>query len=242
MNEETLAALRSVAAIASDMGPALAPVGRDELLRSITDAAKDLFGAAACSLALLEENELVFLVASGEGADEVIGMRVPVTRGIAGWVVSSGQPIAISDVRRDPRFATDVAESTGYVPRSILAMPLETERAMLGVISVLDRDVEARDTARDMEHLALFARQASLAIENNKVFSDLGRALFEALSHVTGDTSLVEALNTIAAERNVPDPELAALAAQLAALRTLGRRERRAATELLDVFVRYAKS
>jgi len=76
-----------------------------------------------------------------------------------------GQPIEIADVTRDPRFARDVAESTGYVPRAILAMPLETDRAMLGVIEDLDRRKDGGSGARDMELLALFARQAALAIE-----------------------------------------------------------------------------
>ena len=133
--------LQDLARTATDLGPALAPAGHEELLRSITEAAKNIFEAAACSLALLDDaqEELTFYVASGAGAEDVIGMRVPVGQGIAGWVVSSGQPIEIADVTRDPRFARDVAETTGYVPRAILAMPLETERAMLGVIEVLDR-------------------------------------------------------------------------------------------------------
>ena len=45
----------------------------------------------------------------------------------------------MSDVAADPRFAATVAQATGYVPRSILAMPLETSRRVLGVIEVLDR-------------------------------------------------------------------------------------------------------
>jgi GAF domain-containing protein len=86
-----------------------------------------------------DDEHLRFLAASGEGAAEVVGLRLPVNRGIAGWVVSSGQSIAIDDVRRDPRFARDVAESTGYIPSSILAAPVETESETLGILEVLDR-------------------------------------------------------------------------------------------------------
>ena len=62
--------LEQVAALAADLGPALAPVGQLELLRSITAAARELFDAAACSLALLDEAQetLTFHVASGAGA------------------------------------------------------------------------------------------------------------------------------------------------------------------------------
>ena len=45
-------------------------------------------------------------------------------RGIAGYAFSTGQPLAVADVAQDPRFDRTVAESTGYVPRSLLATPL----------------------------------------------------------------------------------------------------------------------
>ncbi|MGK5168919.1 GAF domain-containing protein [Geodermatophilus sp. CPCC 205761] len=136
----------------------------DALLASLTELGRRVFGAAACSLAVLEPDDehLVFRAASGAGADEVVGLRLPVSRGIAGWVVSSGQPIAVHDVRADPRFAVDVAESTGYVPRSILAAPMTASGEAIGVVEVLDRQaVDGRD---DMDLLTLFADQAALAI------------------------------------------------------------------------------
>jgi GAF domain-containing protein len=139
--------------------------GVDGLLQATTDLGRHLFGAAACSLALLEPDEehIVFRAASGAGAAEVVGLRMPVSRGIAGWVVSSGQPIEVHDVRADPRFALDVAESTGYVPRSILAMPLETAAGTVGVVEVLDRTpMPGRD---DMDLLAHLARPTGAAIE-----------------------------------------------------------------------------
>ncbi len=94
--------LRELGELANSLGPALRPAGTDELLRTLTEAARRLFGAAACSLALLSEDdsELVYTVATGEGADDVAGMRVPARHGIAGWVVQSGQPIAITDLQR----------------------------------------------------------------------------------------------------------------------------------------------
>ena len=139
--------------------------GADVLLISLTELGRRIFDAAACSLAVLEPDEehLLFRAATGAGADEVRGMRLPVGRGIAGWVVASGQPIAVHDVRADPRFALDVAESTGYVPRSILAAPVLGSAEAVGVMEVLDRAEPPRP--HDMEVLTLLARQAGLALE-----------------------------------------------------------------------------
>jgi GAF domain-containing protein len=233
-----------LARTASSLGAALTPAGHDELLRSITAAAKDLFGAAACSLALLDEEEehLLFHVATGAGADEVVGLRVPVGRGVAGWVVTSGQPIAIADVRRDPRFASDVAQTTGYVPQSILAMPLQTERAMLGVIEVLDRSSDGREDRRDMQLLGLFAEQAALAIENSRVFSDLGRMLLEAAADAAGDGDLGAALRRAARDAPSPTAELAELGALFNELGRAGPDERRLAARIVSEILSYQRT
>jgi GAF domain-containing protein len=235
--------LEEVAALAADLGPALAPVGQLELLRSITAAARELFDAAACSLALLDpaEETLTFHVASGAGAQEVVGHRVPVDRGIAGWVVSSGQPVAVADVTRDPRFAADVARATGYVPRSVLAMPLQTERDMLGVIELLDQRDDPPAGRRDMELLGLFANQAAMAIEASRVFSSLGQALFQAVGlAAAGDRDLAAALDDQAGRAPGPAADLAELAGAFARLGQVGPAERAAATRLVREFLVYA--
>jgi GAF domain-containing protein len=232
-----------LARLATDVGPALTPAGHEEMLRSITGAARNLFNAAACSLALLDdaEEELVFHVASGIGADDVIGMRVPVGRGIAGWVVTSGQPIAIADVRRDPRFASDVAQSTGYVPRSILAMPLQTERRMIGVIEVLDRSSDGREDRRDIELLALFAEQAALAIENSRVFGEMGAVLLAAAA-AAAEGDLQDALERSAEGAPMHERDLAELAGLFNRLGRAGPEERRVVVRMANEFLAYVQN
>ncbi len=236
--------LAELAQTLSDTGVALAPVSHNHLLRSITDTARTIFNAAACSLALLDDaNEhLVFHVASGAGAEEVTGMTVSVNHGIAGWVVTSGQPIAIADVTQDPRFASDFASGTGYLPHSILAMPLETDRQMLGAIEVLDRDRSAADSGGDMQLLSLFARQAALAIEASRVFTHLGKEMLESLARVTSNETLQDALRATAEDTRRPDESLAMLAAHFSELGRLGEHERAAATGLVGEFLRYLKA
>jgi GAF domain-containing protein len=241
VNDRERTILSQVAQLATDLGPLLVPSGHEALLESITSTARSIFEAAACSVALVDESteELVFYVASGAGAEDVTGMRIPASRGIAGYVLMSGQPIAIADVRSDPRFASDVAEVTGYVPQSILAMPLETERSTIGVISVLDRTSSG---ARDMELLALFARQAALAIENSRIFSELGATLFGVLEAAASGRELREALHDAAGTTTMPNPDLAELAAHIRELTEFGPDERRAATQLVGEFLAYVRN
>jgi len=188
--------LRQLGELATSLGPAVRPAGTDELLRSLTETARRLFGAAACSLALLteDESELVYTVAAGQGADDVTGMRIPASHGIAGWVVQSGQPIAISDVAADPRFSREQAEQTGYIPQAILAVPVETPERLLGVISLLDRDPRRPGAEQDMALLSLFADQAALALASVERFSLMGRVLLDALAQAAASTDPARAV------------------------------------------------
>jgi GAF domain-containing protein len=233
--------LTQLAATLNEIGPAIVPGGFHELLTSITETARTLFDAAACSLALIDERgeHLRFEVASGQGADEVIGMQIEVGKGIAGWVATSGQPIAISDVAKERRFESGFAEETGYVPNSIVAMPLETDRGIVGVIEVLDAR-GGGDTSADMGLLATFAHQAALAIEGARLFKDLGATLLRAAAEAT-EGELADSLRNVA--RNTP-PEtgrLSALTAELHEIIAMGPREAEAALGILQVFTAYTK-
>jgi signal transduction protein with GAF and PtsI domain len=119
--------------------------GVDPALGRSVEATRALFSAAACSIALVDEAgaTLEFVASDGVGAQEIVGVTLPVSRGIAGWAAMSGQPIAVRDVQADPRFARDVAESTHFVPTAIYAAPvLDGAGEVLGVVSVLDPEVD----------------------------------------------------------------------------------------------------
>jgi len=113
---------------------------KDELT-SACAGLRSLFGATACSCALATEDgtELEFVAADGVGAEAIVGVRLPVSRGIVGFVAVAGQPIAIADVANDQRFARDIAEATDHVPTTIIAAPLlDDEGETIGVLEVLD--------------------------------------------------------------------------------------------------------
>jgi GAF domain-containing protein len=235
--------LRELGELATALGPAVRPAGTDELLRSLTETARRLFGAAACSLALLsdDDSELIYTTAAGQGADDVTGMRISSSHGIAGLVVQSGQPIAISDVASDPRFSRGLAEQTGYVPQTILAVPVETPQRMLGVISLLDRDERRPGAEQDMALLSLFADQAALALASVDTFGALGRVLLAALADAAADGDLAVALRQAADGLPAADADLAALASTFAALARRGAAERRLALAVLRDIGVYAE-
>jgi signal transduction protein with GAF and PtsI domain len=137
------------------------------LLQAIAEAARCVFGAAAASVFLVDQasGELVFEAVSGEGEDELVGRRFPAGTGIAGWVISCGQPLLVDDVTENPLFAKDAAASTGYLPRSVMAAPLIATDECLGVLEVLDRGSRDRGELGDVELLGLLATELGAALE-----------------------------------------------------------------------------
>ena len=137
-----------------------------QLLQSVVEVARAIFGAAASSVFLLDEtaNELVFQAVSGEGEEHLIGSRFPAHRGIAGWVAMSGEALVVDDLTQDTSFARDIAESTRYVPNSLMAAPLIHADRILGVIEVLDPVAQSRSDLAELDLLLLFAGQASTAL------------------------------------------------------------------------------
>ena len=146
-------------------------VGSEEsfrtLLQSVVEVARAIFGAKASSIFLLDEeaDELVFEAVAGEGAETLVGQRFPSSAGVAGWVLVTRQSLIVEDVTQDARFSKDVAESTGYVPKGLMAVPLLYDEQALGVLEVLDRPAKSQFSLDEMDLLGLFANQAAIALD-----------------------------------------------------------------------------
>jgi GAF domain-containing protein len=112
-----------------------------------------------------ETDELVFEAVAGEGEGDLIGMRFPADTGIAGWVLTTHQPLIVDDLSSDTRWSRTAAESTGYVPKSMMAVPLLVDERALGVLNVLDRPAESRVRLSEVDLLGQFANQAAIALD-----------------------------------------------------------------------------
>ena len=138
-----------------------------ELLQSIVDVARSIFGAQAASIFLLDEenDELVFEAVAGQGEGTLVGARFPSSTGIAGFALVTRQPLVVDDLDSDPRFSRDRARATGYVPTSIVASPLLHDERALGVLSVLDRAPDRPFGLAELELLSRFSTQAAIGLD-----------------------------------------------------------------------------
>jgi len=248
VDQETDAALAALVAAArrSDVGRRLQGDIETRLLQSIVDATVQLFDAEAASIALFEQDpdRLEFRVAAGEQGAGAIGLTVPPTQGIVGFVYSTGQALSLSDVANDPRFNRGAAEQTGYVPRSIAAAPLLDEQGTVGVLQVLDKRGSPTFSLRDMELIAVFAGQATVAIGAARVQRDTESLLQGVLQHIGPemDADAVEALVAAGTQGLDADDEAPfwRLVDQVSRLRSLTDRETALLADVLDVVASHA--
>ena len=229
-------------------GKALLPGTNDELLQSIVEAAARIFGAAAASILLVDEGErlLEFKVACGASNRDLVGLKFPLDQGIAGYVVMTGQPLAISNVRQDARFNQEFAKSTGYVPASILAMPLRVGERTIGVMEVLDKINADSFGIQEMDLLGIFARQAAIAIDQSQRMDHIQDALVLGLKKLIladGSQESTELISALEApgdrQASLYILELADLFKQISAG---GDAEQKACLQILKIFAEYQHS
>jgi GAF domain-containing protein len=155
--------------------------------------------------------------------------------------------MAVSDAQSDPRQAADIAESVGYVPDSILCVPLFYEDQTIGVLELLDKHGAPSFSAADMEALGLFANQAAVAIEQSRVHRNLAALLGDALKSLASASDGEEEIQRRArafAASVAEDPrfglalELARLVAEIS---SQGENETQACRAILRGFAEYLR-
>lgn len=170
-DERLAARLRETLTKAATATTIAAPSSHSNLLQMIMETAAGVISARAGALFLVDEatQELRFEVALGERAEALRDIRLPLGHGIAGGVALSGQPMAVSNVQEDERWAAEIGERVGYTPDSILCVPLFYEDDVIGVLELLDKDGAPSFGEEDLRTLSLFANQAAVAIEQSLV-------------------------------------------------------------------------
>jgi GAF domain-containing protein len=136
------------------------------ILQGTVDIARTVFAAYSASVLLLDEGtgQLVFEAVAHPDEQHLVGMSFAATSGIAGWVLQSGQTMMIDDVAEYPNFARQTAESTGYIPRHLMAAPVGRDDEWIGVLEVLDRTDGYRGQITDVALLSQLADQAAASL------------------------------------------------------------------------------
>ncbi|MBI3554446.1 MAG: GAF domain-containing protein [Elusimicrobia bacterium] len=145
----------------------------DFLLQKLGAAAEQLLDSEASAVLLVTDDKkrLFFKSATGAKASAVKALTVPIGSGICGWVAQQRKPEVVNDTRKDPRFAAEFDKASGYVTRSVIAVPMEFRGELVGVLEVLNRR-RGSYTPDDVALLSSLASFASAAVANTRTIAD----------------------------------------------------------------------
>jgi len=171
--DHTVANLRKVLALTKVLNSTLQ---LNELLALIMKTSSEVMRSEVASLLLIDEtsNELVFRVAlGGKGAELEEKFRVKMGEGIAGSVAASGKPEIVNNPHKDPRFAKRFDNSTGFITRAILCVPMKARGKVIGVLQAINPLRREGFGPEDLELFETFADQAAIAIENAQLHGEI---------------------------------------------------------------------
>jgi PAS domain S-box-containing protein len=163
-------------ALANSAASINAALELEEVLDRILEQTSKALEADAASLALVSTitGELEFKAAIGIERDKIVGQRLKMGQGVAGWVAQEGIGVIVPEARKDPRFYGKFDENTGYVTEAIAAAPIRAEGAVIGVLEALNP--ESPFTDDDLLVLDGIGNLAGTAIEHARLFNELQSA------------------------------------------------------------------
>jgi GAF domain-containing protein len=157
------------------------PMVPDEMLELVAEMAAGVMGSDVCSLQLIDPDRGELVMRAAWSRSPAYRRRPPLRtdEGIVGEVIRTGRPVAVRDVRIDPRYRfKELARSEGLV--SLLSVPLMVRDKVIGVMnSYVGRPVEF--TPQQIALCTTLAGQTALAIENARLAA--GAAVVREMHH-----------------------------------------------------------
>jgi CRP-like cAMP-binding protein/two-component sensor histidine kinase len=147
-------------------------INSDELLGLILTAATTSIRADRGTLYLVDPvtNELWSKVMNGT---EVVEIRMPMGKGLAGYVAKTGETVNIPDAYKDPRFNPEIDKRSGYKTHNVLCMPLRDKAGtIIGVFQLLNKR-GGSFTKDDEEFIQALSVHAAIALENARLVKEL---------------------------------------------------------------------
>lgn len=143
-------------------------------LRLILEKIRGMVRCEAWALLLVdpETQELVFEMVGGARARRLKGLRIQSGQGLVGWVARYREPLLVPDTRKDKRFMENIDRATASPTRTILCLPLISNRRPVGVLEMLNKTGRPFDRA-DLKLLTHLLEQVSLSVERVTLYEKM---------------------------------------------------------------------
>lgn len=127
-------------AVAESAAVITASLQLDQVLQRILEQISQALDTEVVSLALINQHEKVleFKASTGETKNPIVGVRLDMDQGIAGWVAREGRGVVVPDVNEDDRFYPEIDKITGFETRAIACAPIRTRGKVIGVLEALN--------------------------------------------------------------------------------------------------------
>ena len=177
LNTTDLSAARRLAFLERVVRATAEQTDHAQLLRRIIDEATEATGTQVCSLYLWDdaEKQLVLTATNGLAQSGVGAVHLGLGEGVTGWVAAHRRPLAVADVRVEPRFV--------WVPNldqerflSMLSVPIESQARVIGVMNLQTVDVH-EFSAHEVAFVQALAAQVAGIIELSSLRSRLAGQL-----------------------------------------------------------------
>ena len=170
---------------------------QEPLLQNILENAVNILNCEAGTLFLMDEptGDLIFRVTVGPVATNLLGQRLPSGAGIVGRAVQLRSPVIENDAQHSSTHSGGADKQTGFISRSLLAVPMQIKDRVLGVIEVINRKDGLPFVEDDQNLLTAFAGQAAVAMENARLLASTDLALTERVEELQVMGRIVRELN-----------------------------------------------
>jgi len=155
----------------------------NELIYYIIKKVQKVLSVEGVSVILCDESSEEFFISWTENINKKYSaklkeLRFPIDKGIAGRVLKNRKPELILDTESDPNHFKRVDNFTGFQTKSMIAVPLQGKRDVIGVLEVLNKRTGQFD-ATDLDFLTTLSCIVGLSLENARIHATLDRAYKE---------------------------------------------------------------
>jgi len=161
------------------------PKGYLQMIKSTLKTTREILGAEWSSILLVDKKKGELVLETDPEREKPMVFRFPLGEGIAGTVAVTGEPIIATDVQADPRWKKEIAEATGYHPKSILCVPLIYNEEIIGVVEAFDKRNNTSFSLEDMNLLSTMADLLSILIHNMSIYKDINSIFLETLKKLS---------------------------------------------------------